>query len=131
MEHRITSCTTGQLKGTECRQGFELIDRLRAAIAQAGDAIPGTFEMSGVACIAGGDHPFTVAYHASRNATYLFGDTDLKADIEDIVASALQYASLHDGSYASGRRHGNMRATTLERVPAAFLTIEETQARAL
>ena len=130
MEHRITICTSCRHKGTECRPGYELIDRLRRAIAQAGDAVPEAFEISGVACMAGCDRPCTVAYHATRKATYLFGDIDPDTDIDDLVAFARQYAYLHDGWCASVDRPGKLRGATLARVPAAIMAVETVEARA-
>ncbi len=129
MDHRITICTSCQNKGTECRPGFELIDRLRAAIAAAGDAIPEEFVISGVACMAGCDHPCTVAYHGTKTATYLFGDIDPGTDIDDLVAFAKHYAYLHDGWCSSADRPGKLRKSTLARVPAAIIAIEADEAR--
>ena len=129
MDHRITICTSCRHKGTECRPGYELIERLRRAIAQAGAAVPEEFEISGVACMAGCDHPCTVAYHSTKKATYLFGDIDPNTDIEDLVAFAKQYAYLHDGWCSSVDRPGKLRKATLARVPAAMMVIEETKAR--
>jgi len=128
MEHRITICTSCKHKGTQCRPGFELIDKLRKALAQ--DAIPETFEVSGVACMAGCDRPCTVAYHGTKKATYLFGDIDPDVDVEDLVAFAKQYAYLHDGWCSSVDRPGKLRKNTLARVPAAILAIEDTKERA-
>ncbi|MEL6463720.1 MAG: DUF1636 domain-containing protein [Pseudomonadota bacterium] len=130
MDHRITICTSCRHKGTECRPGYDLINRLRLAIAEAGDAIPEAFEISGVACMAGCDHPCTVAYHGTKKATYLFGDIDPLTDIEDLIAFARQYAYLHDGWSSSVDRPGKLRKTTLARVPAAILAIEEGEVRA-
>lgn len=130
MEHQIKICTSCKHKGTGCRPGYELIDRLRQAIAAAGDAVSDSFEISGVACMAGCDRPCTVAYHATRKATYLFGDIDPETDIDDLVAFARQYAYLHDGWCASVDCPGKLRTSTLARVPAAILAIEETEARA-
>ena len=130
MEHRITICTSCRHKGTECRPGYELIEKLRLAIAQAGDAIPETFEISGVACMAGCDTPCTVAYHGTKKATYLFGDIDPETDIDDLVSFARQYAHLHDGWCSSVDRPGKLRKTTLARVPAAIIAIEESKALA-
>ena len=129
MDHRITVCTSCRHKGTECRPGYELIERLRRAIAAAGDAVPETFEISGVACMAGCDRPCTVAYHGTRKATYLFGDIDPQADIDDLVSFARQYAYLQDGWCSSVDRPGKLRTATLARVPAAIMVIEETEAR--
>lgn len=128
MEHRITICTSCKHKGTQCRPGFELIDKLRKALAQ--EAIPEEFEISGVACMAGCDRPCTVAYHGTQKATYLFGDIDPDVGVEDLVAFAKQYAYLHDGWCSSVDRPGKLRKNTLARVPAAILTIEDTQERA-
>ncbi|KIC48453.1 DUF1636 domain-containing protein [Tateyamaria sp. ANG-S1] len=130
MEHRITICTSCKHKGTECRPGYELIERLRAAIADAGDAVTDDFEISGVACMAGCDRPCTVAYHGTRKATYLFGDIDPETDIGDLLAFARQYAALEDGWCSSLDRPGKLRKTTLARVPAAIVAIEKTEARA-
>ena len=128
MDHRITICTSCTHKGTECRPGYELIDRLRKAIALS--AVPEDFEISGVACMAGCDRPCTVAYHCTKKATYLFGDIDPETDIDDLVEFARQYAYLHDGWCSSVDRPGKLRKSTLARVPAAIVAIEETEARA-
>lgn len=125
--HKITVCTSCKHKGTTCKPGFELIDKLRTAIAQAGDAIPEDFEISGVACMAGCDHPCTVAYYGSHKATYLFGDIDPASDIEDLVDFAKQYAYLHDGWCSSVDRPGKLRKSTLARVPASMIAMEQTE----
>lgn len=129
-EHRITICTSCRHKGSTCRPGYELIERLRAAIAAAGDAVSDSFEISGVACMAGCDRPCTVAYHGTRRATYLFGDIDPDTDIDDLVHFAHQYSALHDGWCSSVDRPGKLRTTTLARVPAAILAIEDCKVRA-
>ena len=130
MEHRITICTSCRHKGTQCRPGYELIERLRRAIADAGDAVTDSFEVSGVACMAGCDRPCTVAYHGTKKATYLFGDIDPGTDIEDLVEFAKQYADLPDGWCSSLDRPGKLRQTTLARIPAAIVAIEKSEARA-
>jgi predicted metal-binding protein len=127
--HRITICTTCRHKGTECRPGFELIEKLRAAIHAAGDAISEKFEVSGVACMAGCDRPSTVAYHGSRKATYLFGDIDPAVDVDDLVTFAQQYGDLHDGWCSSGDRPGKLRKSTLARVPSAMIALETSDVR--
>lgn len=128
--HRITVCTSCKHKGTDCRPGFELIEKLRAAIQTAGDALPENFEVSGVACKAGCDRPCTVAYHGSRKATYLFGDIDPNQDIDDLVSFAQQYAYLHDGWCSSVDRPGKLRKSTLARIPSAMIALETSSARA-
>ncbi len=128
--HKITVCTSCRHKGSDCRPGYELIARLRKAIEAAGDAVAEDFEISGVACMAGCDRPCTVAYHGTRKATYLFGDIEADSDIDDLVAFARQYAVLGDGWCSSVDRPGKLRKTTLARVPAAIIAMEETAERA-
>ncbi|MEO1703812.1 MAG: DUF1636 domain-containing protein [Pseudomonadota bacterium] len=128
--HKITVCTSCRHKGKTCRPGYELIEKLRRAIEAAGDSVPESFEISGVACMAGCDRPCTVAYHGTRKATYLFGDIEPEDDIDDLVAFARQYAFLHDGWCSSIDRPGKLRKTTLARVPAAIIALEESEARA-
>lgn len=127
--HRISVCITCKHKGTDCKPGYELIAKLREAIDQAGDAIPEDFEISGVACMAGCDRPCTVAYHASRKATYLFGDIEADTDVGDLVDFAKQYAHLHDGWCTSFDRPGKLKKTTLARVPASFIALDPTSER--
>ncbi|MEM8803786.1 MAG: DUF1636 domain-containing protein [Pseudomonadota bacterium] len=128
MTHRITICTSCRHKGTECRPGYTLIERLRQAIGQP--AVPEDFEVSGVACMEGCDRPCTVAYHGTKKATYLFGDVDPDTDVDDLVAFAKQYAYLHEGWCSSADRPGKLGKTPLARVPAAILAIEESQVQA-
>ena len=127
--HKITVCTSCRHKGTDCRPGYALITKLRAAIAVAGDSIAESFEISGVACMAGCDRPCTVAYHASRKATYLFGDIAPDTDIDDLVAFAKQYAVLGDGWCSSADRPGKLRRSTISRVPAAIIAMEDSDVR--
>ena len=125
--HRITVCTSCRHKGSDCRPGYELIEKLRKAIAAAGDTIAEDFAVSGVACMAGCERPCTVAYHGTRKATYLFGDITPEDDIDDLVDFARQYAVLHDGWCSSVDRPGKLRRNTLARVPAAMIALEETE----
>ncbi|PSL18477.1 DUF1636 family protein [Shimia abyssi] len=125
--HKITICTSCKHKGETCKPGYELIDRLRQAIEAARDTIPEDFEISGVACMAGCDRPCTVAYHGSRKATYLFGDVDAEADIDDLVTFARDYAYLHDGWSTSVDRPGKLKKSTLARVPASIIAVEKSQ----
>lgn len=121
--HRITVCTACRHTGSDCRPGLELITRLRAAIENAGGATGALFEISGVACMASCDRPCTVAYHAGNKATYLFGDIDPAADIEDLLRFAEHYAGLDDGWCSASQRPGKLKHTTLARVPAAMLVV--------
>jgi predicted metal-binding protein len=128
--HRITVCTSCKHKGSTCRPGYELIEKLRNAIAAAGDSLAEDFAISGVACMAGCDRPCTVAYHGTQKATYLFGDMTPEDDIDDLVDFARQYAELEDGWCSSLDRPGKLRTSTLARVPSAIMVIEESKALA-
>ena len=129
-QHRITVCTSCRHKGTDCRPGYELIEKLRKAIKAAGDTIAEDFAISGVACMAGCDRPCTVAYHGTQKATYLFGDITPEDDVDDMIAFAKQYALLHDGWCSSVDRPGKLRKSTLARIPAAMIAIEDSKALA-
>jgi len=138
--HKITVCVSCRHKGGigggmgggveggaedgHCRPGLALIERLRAAMDLAGDAVGADFEISGTVCMAGCERPCTIAYFGSHKATYLFGDIDADEDIEDLVAFARQYAALEDGWCASTERPKGLAGKTLARVPAALLVSE-------
>lgn len=123
--HRITVCLSCRHKRTDCKPGYELIEKLRQAMQTAGKIVSEDFEISGVACMAGCSRPCTVAYHGTQKATYLFGDIDPSEDIEDLIEFARQYAVLHDGWCSSVDRPGKLRRTTLARVPAALIVSEQ------
>ena len=123
--HRITVCISCRHKDEPCRPGYEVIERLRAALETTGPVLGESFEISGVACMAGCSRPCTVAFHGTRKATYLFGDISPDEDIGDLVAFARQYAVLHDGWCSSVDRPGKLRTNTLARVPAAILVMEQ------
>lgn len=125
--HRISVCTSCKYKGTTCKPGYEMIEKLRTAIDAAGDAIPEEFEISGVACMAGCDRPCAVAYYGSRKATYLFGDIDPETDINDLVEFARQYAFLQDGWCSSVDRPGKLRKSTLARVPSSIIALDPSE----
>ena len=129
-QHTITVCTSCRHKGTDCRPGYELIEKLRKAIIAAGDTIAEDFAISGVACMAGCDRPCTVAYHGTQKATYLFGDITPEDDIDDLLEFAKQYALLNDGWCSSVDRPGKLRKSTLARIPAAMIALEDNAALA-
>ena len=84
--HQLQVCQTCRHVGLPCGPGLALLDRLRAAIAAAGQGEG--FEMSGSACLAGCGRPCTVVWRVSAGAAWLFGDVDPAEDIEDLVAMA-------------------------------------------
>lgn len=104
MNHQITICTSRRHRGAERRPGHELTERLRHAIGLAGDAVPERFAVSGVSCMAGCDHPCTVACHRRRNAAYLF--RDIETDSKDLLAFARAFDEKPDTQrFAKRTRH--------------------------
>jgi len=126
--HKIFVCTSCRHKGTNCRPGYQLIKTLQEALKTALPLTGDDFEVSGIACMAGCSRPCTVAYRANAKATYLFGDIDPEADIDDLVAFALQYRELDDGWCNSGDRPGKLSRTALARIPAAIIVTEANEA---
>jgi predicted metal-binding protein len=117
-KHIITVYTSCQHKGASCRRRLELIATLRAVLDAAGELLASDFEISGVACMAGCDRPYAVAYHATAKAIYLFCDITPEIDFPDLVDFADQCRALDDGSYPSTTRLGKFRTSTLARVPS-------------
>jgi predicted metal-binding protein len=119
--HQILVCQTCRHKDRACLPGLELMDKLRAALATA--ALDADFEVSGTACMAGCDHPCTVAWRATAKATYLFGDIDPDQDIDDLVAFAHLYQRLEDGWCRAEDRPGKLAEHVLARIPAALIVM--------
>lgn len=118
MSHRIAVCTSCRAKGSDTRPGQALILALRAALGSS-NSVPEEYDVSGVACMAGCDSPCTVAFQAQHKATYLFGNIDPDADLDDLISYARDYALLADGWCSSVDRPGKLRTSTLARIPAA------------
>lgn len=121
--HQILVCQTCRHKDRACQPGLELLAKLRSALA--GAALDKDFEVSGTACMAGCDHPCTVAWRATAKATYLFGDIDPDQDIDDLVAFAHLYRRLEDGWCRAEDRPGKLAEQVLARIPAALIMTAE------
>jgi len=104
-----------------CRPGLKLIEKLQQAISAVGPAVVDDFSVSGLACMTGCCRPCTVVYHASRKATYMFGDIDRDENIADLVALAEQYATVDDGWCSSILRANGHLDKALARTPAAII----------
>ena len=130
--HQIVVCTTCRHLGSDCRPGLELIDKLRAGVrlAQQTGLVGDDFAVEGFACMAGCSRPCTVAYRADGKCSYLFGDIDADADIDDLLAFAALYADRQDGWSRSAERPGGLSGKTLARIPAALVVTRTTGAPA-
>jgi predicted metal-binding protein len=125
--HQILVCKACKHKGDACKPGFQLIQKLRAAISVAG--LGDQFEVSGTACLAGcvPDHgePCVIGYRATEKATWLFGDIDPDQPLDDLVEFARAYAALEDGWMTGRDLPPGLSDTTLARIPAAMIVTRE------
>lgn len=123
--HRIHICTkcreradaTSEPRGkVTTSPGARLISRLQKVLDQK--PCSGTFELSGVECMAGCNRPCTVAYQADGKAGYLFGDIDPDGSLDALVRFAHQYAQLETGWCNATERPIALLNKTLARIPA-------------
>jgi predicted metal-binding protein len=125
--HQILVCKACKHQGQACKPGFELLKKLREAIAAA--SLGDQFEVSGTACLAGcvPDHgePCVIGYRASAKATWLFGDIDPDQPLDDLVEFARAYAALDDGWMNGRDLPPRLCDTTLARIPAAMIVTQE------
>ena len=125
--HQILVCKSCKHKGQDCKPGFALLKKLRAAIASAG--LGDAFEVSGTACLAGcvprHGEPCVVGWRATAKATWLFGDIDPDQPLDDLVAFAKAYAALDDGWMNGRDLPARLCETTLARIPAAMIVTQE------
>ena len=125
--HRIVVCTSCKGKTPESRPGQALIDGLRTALqttprepgcSPGGERLEESFEVTGVACMAGCGSPCTLAFQAEDKAFYLLGNLDPARDLTGLVEFARLYRERADGWSNSGERPASLRRKTLARIPA-------------
>ena len=125
--HQILVCKACKHRGEACAPGFQLLKRLRAAIATAG--LAPDFEVTGTACLAGcvTEHgaPCVLGWRASAKATWLFGDIDPDQPFDDLIAFSKLYAARQDGWLSGRDLPPGLRDTTLARIPAAMIVTQE------
>lgn len=125
--HQILVCKACKHKDQACKPGFDLLKKLRAAIATAG--LGEAFEVSGTACLAGcvpaHGQPCVIGYRATEKATWLFGDIDPDQPLDDLVEFARTYAALEDGWLNGRDLPQRLCDTTLARIPAAMIVTRE------
>ena len=84
--HPIRLCIDCRHQGQACLPGLMLMGRLTAAIDSAR---PGAeFEISGTAQITACSRPCQIAWRATAQGAWVFGDVADSADLEDLVAGA-------------------------------------------
>ena len=88
----------------------------RTLIGRLAAALPG-FSIGGIACMSGCTRPCALAFRADGKASYLFGDIDPAAPIDDIVAFARAYQAQPDGWITDARSLGRLRIGAIARIP--------------
>eukprot|EP00903_Cladosiphon_okamuranus_P022723 g20915.t1 len=112
----LTVCTTCRQTGSDpetMRPGRILADRL------AGSALPAGVTVRGVECLSACSRSCTL--HLSGGParwSYIYGDLDPDAHLEDILAGAAAYAATEDGIDPKGPFH----MTTLNKIPVTVIT---------
>lgn len=102
---------------TKCR-GAEAASALRASMTKA---LPASFTIRAVNCMAGCDRKPAMGLQAAGKATYLFGEIDGPDDVAAIIEFAHQYDSSEDGWTSATDRPAALYEKTLARMPALRL----------
>lgn len=114
---KLMLCTMCPHTGGACQRGHTMMAQLHKAISIAGDSIELGFEISGYVEMGGCDRRCLLAYHSSRDSTYVFGDVAEGADIEALVAYAKANAS------ALNRGHTPQLPEAIQQRPGMFLAM--------
>lgn len=121
--HQVQVCKACIHKGQDCKPGFDVLQRLRAAISAAG--LGDAFEVSGTVSldVCAPDHgrPCVIGWRATERATWLFGDIDPDQPLDDLVdyarTCAMDKGDGRNGQDIAPRRRG----PTPARIPAAMI----------
>lgn len=128
-QHKITVCTDCRFTGGPCLPGAALIERLNHSIAALGAPLDRDFSIAGTVCMSACTRPCTIAFQATGEATYLFGDIAPEEDIDDLVRFATTYAERDDGLTRAGERSSGQKMKVLDHIPAAILVSENIAGR--
>ena len=106
-DHAILICTkcSGQAAASQLR-------------TQLADQLPSGFAIRVVDCMAGCDHPPTLAFQAPGKATYLFGEIKGPDNIAAIVEFSHTYQQSDNGWTCASERPTDLYEKTLARIPA-------------
>jgi len=114
--HQILVCKACKLPGTSHAAGPRLLRRLRSAIDAAG--LSASYEVTGSACLAGCDHPCTIAWRAADKALWYFGAIHPDAPLDDVITFSRLYEALTDGWCSGADCPPSLCENTLARIPA-------------
>lgn len=115
-ETQMTIFVCGSCKAGEdgaSRPGERLIEALSA---RCGD-IDANIAVRAVDCLAVCKRPATISFVAPGKWTYVIGDIDIDAHVEDVIAAAQAYAESDTGIVAWKQRPIFFRKGVIARVP--------------
>lgn len=122
--HKIVTYKPCQHTGNNCHSGFDLILKLRAAIAVTEGFVTDDFDLSGTASPTGCKRACTLAYRCTQKAAYMFGDIEPEANIDELITFANHYATSEDKQYSVANNLGILRLGGLSKLPAAMIVVE-------
>jgi predicted metal-binding protein len=105
-----------------CRRADEEGERPGAALfaavqARLASAKPANVALRSVECLSVCKRPCTVALAGPGKWTYVVGDLDMAANVDDILDAALKFAATRDGLIPWRERPKSFRQGVISRVP--------------
>jgi predicted metal-binding protein len=96
------------------RPGAKMFDAVQARLADRED---GAVALRAVECLSVCKRPCTLALAAPGKWTYVVGDLDVDANIDDVIDAALKFAATSDGLIPWRERPKSFRSGVISRVP--------------
>ena len=115
--HVCTSCRASgsPREPREQRPGYQLFQRLHTALQ--GTPLGSVVEVRPARCLSICPRPCGIALSSPGSWTYLFGDQDPGASVQEILQCVLLYVRTPDGSMPRKQRPQGLRGSILGRVP--------------
>jgi len=104
------ACKAGD--DADVKPGGRLIEALRARLAGNANAV-----VEPVECLAVCKRPATIAFAASGKWTYVIGDLDVDAHVDDVITAAASYAASENGIVPWKERPACFRKGVISRLP--------------
>ncbi len=111
-----TVCRQGD--DTDNRPGKLFFDALQARLATDAER---TLRVEAVECLAVCKRPCTVAFASAGKWTYVIGDLDAKAHVEEIIVAAKGFAATENGIVAWKERPACFKKGVVSRTPPSGL----------
>jgi predicted metal-binding protein len=116
-----TSCR--QESDADGRPGAVLLEALRKRLSGLGNDL---IRIEPVECLAVCKRPCTVAFAADNKWTYVVGDLDKEADLDDLIASARAFARSDNGIVPWKERPDCFKKGVVSRTPPIGSSLRET-----